>query len=223
MLITAIPITPGGIGIAEMAYKQRRYPQAIEGMRAFIRAYGNDGEAGELVVRAHWRIAQSWKARGRLSDYRAALVDVTTAFKRTGQPAGSIAAGYAAEARFILVDDKINGFESFQVKPGKPKTVEAYINTITKQIQNGSKQAQGIAAGYESVFPYRRPRWTIAGYVRQGRAYEILARAILNTPIVLPADLKRAFRQADEYEREEYQLDFEDKIRQVLDNQVRHK
>jgi tetratricopeptide (TPR) repeat protein len=207
--------------IAEMAYKQRRYPQAISGMRAFLEVYGNDGEAGELVVRAHWRIAQSWKARGRIKDYRAALEDVTRAYNRTGQPAGSIAAGYAAEARFILVDDRIKGFESFQIKPGKPKTVQAYIDTVTKQIGNGSKQAQSIADGYESVFPYRRPRWTIAAYVRQGRAYEILARSILNTPIVLPADLQRAFRQADEYEREEYQLDFEDKIRQVLDNQVR--
>jgi hypothetical protein len=190
-------------------------------MRAFIKVYGDDGEAGELVVRAHWRIAQSEKARGRIREYRGALEDVTRAYDRTGQPAGSIAAGYAAEARFILVDGEIQGFERFQIRPGKPKTVQAYIDTITKQIGAGSKQAQSIANGYESVFPYRRPRWTIAAYVRQGRAYEILARSILNTPIVLPADLQRAFRQADEYEREEYQLDFEDKIRQVLDNQVR--
>ena len=207
--------------IAEMAYKQRRYPQAIQGMRDFIKVYGGDDEAGELLVLAYWRIAQSWKARGRIKDYRAALEDVTSAFKRTGQPPGSIAAGYAAEARFILVDDRIKSFESFQIKPGKPKTVQGYVDTITKQIGDGSKQAQSIADGYESVFPYRRPRWTIAGYVRQGRAYEILARSILNTPIVLPADLQRAFRRADEYEREEYQLDFEDKVRQVLDSKVR--
>jgi hypothetical protein len=38
---------------------------------------------------------------------------------------------------------------------------------------------------------------------------------------VLPLDLQRAFRQADEYEREEYRFDFEDKVRQVLDQQVR--
>ena len=207
--------------IAEMAYKQRRYPEAISGMREFIRVYGNDGTAGELVVLAHWRIAQSWKARGRINDYRAALNDVTAAFQRTGQPAGSIAAGYAAEARFTLVDEDIQSFEKFAIKPGRPKTVEGYINTVTKQIEQGAKRAQEIADGYESVLPYRRPRWTIASYVRQGRAYEILARSILNTPIVIPLDLQRAFRQADQYEREEYQLDFEDKIRQVLDNQVR--
>jgi len=207
--------------IAEMAYRQQRYSQAIGGMREFIKVYGNDGEAGELVVQAYWRIAQSWKARGRMSDYRAALRDVTSSFERTGQPAGSVAAGYAAEARFIQVDGKLAGFEKFQVRPGKPTTVEAYISTITKQIGNGGKQAQSIANGYEPVFPYRRPRWTIASYVRQGRAYEVLARSILNTPIVMPTDLKRALRQAGADEREEYQLDFEDKVRQVLDTQVR--
>ncbi len=207
--------------IAEMAYRQKRYPQAISGMREFIKAYGSDGEAGDLLVQAYWRIAQSWKARGRMGDYRSALQEVTTAFQRTGQPAGSIAAGYAAEARFILVDGKLASFENFQIKPGKPKTVEAYINTITKQMSNGASQAQAVANGYEPVFPYRRPRWTIASYVRQGRAYEILARSILNTPVVIPSDLKQVLRKAGEDEREEYQLDFEDKVRQVLDTQVR--
>ncbi len=207
--------------IAEMAYKQRRYTEAIGGMRDFIRVYNNDGEAGELVVQAHWRIAQSLEAKGRSAEYRAALGGVTKSFGETGQPAGSLAAGYAAEARFILVDEKIEGFERFAIKPGRPKSVEAYVGTVTKQIDAGSQRALEIADGYETVFPYRRPRWTIAAYVRQGRTYETLARAILDTPIVLPADLQRALRRADEYEREEYRLDFEDKVRQVLDTKVR--
>ncbi len=207
--------------IAEMAYRQKRYPQAISGMREFIKVYGNDGDAGDLVVQAYWRIAQSWKARGRLKDYQTALSDVIAAYARTGEPPGSLAAGYAAEARFILVDGRLDGFERFQIKPGRPKTVDAYIKTITKQIGNGAQQAQAIADGYEPVFSYRRPRWTIASYVRQGRAYEVLARSILNTPIVVPVDLQRALRQAGPDEREEYRLDFEDKVRQVLDDQVR--
>jgi tetratricopeptide (TPR) repeat protein len=207
--------------IAEMAYRQERYPQAISGMREFIKQYGDDGKAGELVVQAHWRIAQSWKARGRMQDYRAALKDVINAYEQTGQPPGSLAAGYAAEARFTLADDRVDDFGKFQIRPGKPKTVEAYVKTITRQIAEGSKQAQSIAEGYDQVLPYRRPRWTIAAYVRQGRGYEILARAILNTPIVVPTDLQRSLRRAPPDEREEYRLDFEDKIRQVLDSKVR--
>jgi tetratricopeptide (TPR) repeat protein len=207
--------------IAEMAYKQRRYPQAIDGMQDFIRRYANDGEAGELVVQAHWRIAQSHKARGRLQDYRSALKDVISAYDRTGQLPGSLAALYAAEARFTLVDDRLEEFEKLQIRPGKPKTVEAYVDTINKQITEGSKQAQAVKEAYEPILSYRRPRWTIAAYVRQGRAYEVLARAILNAPIVVPTDLQRAFRQAGPDEREELELGLEDTIRQVLDAQVR--
>ncbi len=207
--------------IAEMAYEQQRYPQAISGMRAFIQQYGNDGAAGELVVQAHWRIAQSYEARGRTQDHRAALEDVIEAYERTGQPPGSLAAGYAAEATFILVDGRIDDFEKFRIRPGRPNTVDAYVNSVSRQIEEGAKRAQSVAEGYERVFPYRRPRWTIAAYVRQGRAYEILARAILNTPIVLPTDLQRALRRAGPDERDEYQFEFEDKIRQVLDAKVR--
>jgi tetratricopeptide (TPR) repeat protein len=207
--------------IAEMAYRQQRYPQAVAGMREFIGVYADDGEAGDLVVQAYWRIAESWKARGRAADYRNALVNVTTAFDRSGQPPGSIAAGYAAEARFILVDGKLASFERFEIKPGKPKTVEAYIKAVETQIESGAKQAQSIVEGYEPVFQYRRPSWTIASYVRQGRAYEILARSILNTPVVIPLDLQSALRRAGPDERQEYELDFDDKVRQVLDTQVR--
>ena len=57
--------------------------------------------------------------------------------------------------------------------------------------------------------------------MRQGRAYEVLARSILNTPVVMPLDLKKVLRQAGPDEREEYELDFDDKVRQVLDTQVR--
>lgn len=207
--------------IGEMAYKQRRYPQAIEGMREFIEAYRNDGAAGELVVQAYWRIAQSWKARGLMKEHRAALKDVTEAYERTGQPPGSIAAGYAAEARFTLADGQIAGFEKFQIKPGKPKTMEAYVNTITGQIRDGARQADAIKDGYEPVLAYRRPQWTIASYVRQGRAYEILARSVLNTPTVVPLDVQRALRQAGPDEREELELQLEDSIRQTLDSQAR--
>ncbi|MGB5812261.1 MAG: tetratricopeptide repeat protein [Polyangiales bacterium] len=207
--------------IAEMAYRQQRYVEAIRGMRDFIAAYGSDGQAGELVVQAYWRIAQSEKARGRSREYRAALQNVTEAFERTGQPAGSIAAGYAAEARFILADGRIDGFETFAIKVGKPRTMEGYTGTLAKQIDNGSAEAKSIVDGYEPVLQYRRPRWTIAAFVRQGRTYEILARAVLSAPFVMPLDMQKQLRKLDEYDREDIRLEVEDRVRQLLDERVR--
>jgi len=207
--------------IAEMAYRQQRYPEAIRAMHEFIKAYGNDGQAGDLVVQAYWRIAQSEKARRRSREYRAALVDVTKAYERTGQPPGSLAAGYAAEARFILADGKIDAFEKFQIKIGKPRTMEAYATTLAAQVEKGSAEAQSIVQGYEPVLEYRRPRWTIASFVRQGRTYEILARSILNAPFVMPLDMQKQLRKLDEYDREDIRLEVEDRVRQLLDEKVR--
>ncbi|MEM7136824.1 MAG: tetratricopeptide repeat protein [Myxococcota bacterium] len=207
--------------IGEMAYRQRRYVEAIGGMRNFIAAYGNDDQAGELVVQAYWRIAQSEKARGRSREYRAALGDVTKAFERTGQPAGSVAAGYAAEARFILADGRIDDFEKYEIKVGRPRTMEGYTATLAKQIDQGSAEAQSIVGGYEPVLEYRRPRWTIASFVRQGRTYEILARAVLNAPFVMPLDMQKQLRKLDEYDREDIRLEVEDRVRQLLDEKVR--
>ncbi|MCZ6806463.1 MAG: tetratricopeptide repeat protein, partial [Deltaproteobacteria bacterium] len=207
--------------IAEMAYRQQRYTEAIRGMREFIKAYGNDGQAGDFVVQAHWRIAQSEKARGRSREYRAALADVTKGYERTGQPPGSVAAGYAAEARFILADGKIGAFEKFQIKVGKPRTMGAYATTLAKRIEKGSAEAQSIVQGYEPVLQYRRPRWTIASLVRQGRTYEVLARSVLNAPFVMPIDMQKQLRKLDEYDREDIRLEVEDRVRQLLDEKVR--
>lgn len=207
--------------IAEMAYRQQRYPEAIRAMREFIRAYNDDGQAGDLVVQAYWRIAQSEKARGRFREYRAALVDVTKGYERTGQPPGSLAAGYAAEARFILADGKIDSFENFKIRVGKPRTMEGYANTLATQVSKGSAEAQAIVQGYEPVLEYRRPRWTIASFVRQGRTYEIMARSILSAPFVMPLDMQKQLRKLDEYDREDIRLEVEDRVRQLLDDKVR--
>ncbi len=207
--------------IADMAYRQRRYADAIQGMEEFISVYGNDGRAGELVVQAHWRIAQSQKALGRPRDYLAALDGVIRAYDRSGQRPGSIAAGYAAEAQFILADRRIDGFEEFKIDVGNPRSMQGYVNTLAARIDKGGAEAQSIVDGYEPVLQYRRPQWTIAAFVQQGRTYEVLARSVLNAPFVIPVDMRQTLRQVDEYDREEIRLQVEDTVRQVLDERTR--
>lgn len=207
--------------IGEMAYRQGRYSEAIRDMRAFIQQYESDGRAGDLVVQAYWRIAQSQNALGRKRDYQLALNDVIVGFARSGQPPGSMAAEHAAEAAFRLADTEIDGFEKYAIKPGRPPTMKAYVDTLAKQIDEGSGRAQAIVTDYEPVMQYRRPTWTIASYVRQGRTYEVLARGVLNAPFVMPADMQKKLRGLDEYDREDIRIQVEDQVRQVLDSRVR--
>jgi hypothetical protein len=191
-------------------------------MRSFINRYQSDRSAGELVVQAYWRIAQSTQnARSPQSRYRSALQDVVNAFSRSGQEPGSIAAEYAAHAKFILVDDGISSFEGFEIRPGRPATMQAYVNKIKQQIDEGANRAQTIKDGYEPVLGYRRPAWTIASFVRQGRAYEILARAVLNTPFITPNDLQRQMRRLPPDARDDIRLEIEGTVQGLLDERVR--
>ncbi len=209
--------------VAEMAYKQENWNLAIREMRDFIKRYKQDSKAGSVIVQAYWRIAESQKAKGtRGKEYHAALQDVVDAFASTNQARGSAAAEYAAESKFLLVDDSSESFESFTIKAGHPATMEAYIKKeISQQIGQGSKQATALAAGYDPIPAYGRPKWTIAAYVRQGRIYEVLAKAVLNMPFVMPKDINAQLKRLDPVAKEDMRVQIEDRVRQVLDEQVR--
>lgn len=209
--------------VAEMAYKQGDWNLAIREMRDFIKQYGADPKAGALIVQAYWRIAEAQKAKGITGrEYRAALEDVVSAFGRTGQTKGSVSAEYAAESQFRLVEEGAEAFETFAIKPGNPPTMDAYIKKgLLQEIESGSNRAASLAAGYDAIPAYGRPNWTIAAFVRQGRIYEVLARAVLNTPFVVPKDLNAQLKRLGPEQKEEVRVQIEDRIRQVLDERVR--
>jgi tetratricopeptide (TPR) repeat protein len=207
--------------VAEMSYKQQKWPETIKKMKEFIGRYSNDPAAGELVVLAYWRIAQATKSSGKQKDYEVALADVVSAYNKSGQPPGSMAAEYAAQAKFNLVDKGVEDFEKFQIKPGSPATMKAYVDSLKSQIDSGASQAKQRNDSYDAVAAYRRPTWTIAAYVRQGRVYEVLAKAVLNTPFTIPADMKKQMSKLPEASREDVRVQVEDSVRQLLDQQTR--
>ena len=207
--------------VAEMAYKLQQWTRTISEMQSFISRYTGDPGAGELVVQAYWRIAEARKALKQSKDYDVALREVVTAFSRSGQKAGSFAAEYAANAHFLLVDKGSEEFEKFAIQPGKPATLKSYVDAVKAQITNGATAAKLRAEAYNVVPPYNRPVWTVAALVRQGRIYEVLARAVLNTPFVVPADLQKKMKGLPADAKEDVKIQVEDAIRQLLDQQVR--
>jgi TolA-binding protein len=207
--------------VAEMSYKQNKWSDTVTKMKEFINRYQSDPAAGELVVLAYWRTAQAKKNAGKQRDYEVALADVVSAYGKSGQPPGSMAAEYAAQAKFALVDKGVDDFEKFQIKPGSPATMKAYVDGLKQQIDSGASQAKQRNESYDAVAAYKRPSWTIASFVRQGRIYEILAKAVLNTPFTIPADMKKQMAKLPEASREDVRVQVEDSVRQVLDTQTR--
>ncbi len=207
--------------VAEMAFKLQQWSKAVTDLRAFISRYQSDKAAGEQIVQAYARIAEARKAQGSPKDYRAARNDVITGFARSGQAPGSYAAEYAASAQFEQIDESSHDFDNFAIKPGKPATLDAYVKGVASQIGVGSREAKSKAEAYNVVPTYRRPTWTIAAFVRQGRIYEILAKAVLNTPFVVPADLQKKMKGLPPDSQDEIKGQVEDAIHQLLDTQVR--
>ncbi|MFK7990747.1 MAG: tetratricopeptide repeat protein [Sandaracinaceae bacterium] len=209
--------------VAEMQFKRRSWTNARREMESFISRYSNDAGATELLVLASHRIAESHReANARQSTQESSLQDVVRAYDRfNGQP-GSMAAEYAASSRFRLVDPELEELEGLSINPGRQANVDAFVAELNSQIQDGSRRTQAVTQGYEPILAYRRPAWTIAALARQGRAYEILARAVLNANVsTLPTDLQRQFRNVPPEVRDELQFGFEDRVRQTLDGQVR--
>ncbi len=207
--------------IAEMSYKQRQYPSAIRGMRQFINAYKGDPGAGELVVLAYWRIAQSFEAQRAEREYLRALQDVVDAFKSSGQEPGSLAAEYAAHSHFILADQDNDKIESYKVNPGKPKTIQDYVKKLKSEIDRGANMVSTMKEDYEPILGYRRPTWAVAALVRQGRLYEVLAKEVLTAKFVTPTDIQRQLRGASFEVQDDLRLQIETAVQQVLDQYIR--
>jgi cellulose synthase operon protein C len=210
--------------IAEINYAEAPTTAGLRAMREFIAAYRNDPQAATLVVRAHWFVAEAigkMKATpSQQRDHRSALEGVVSAFRSSGLPAGSVAAEYAAQAKFMLVD-RIDELENWKIDVGSPRTLEAYVQTLMREIERGAQRATAMKDGYEPIIAFNRPGWIIAAYVRQGRVYELLTKAVLELPFVVPDDLKREMRGLSADDREEIRFQIEDRIRQVLDVHAR--
>jgi tetratricopeptide (TPR) repeat protein len=209
--------------VAEMSYRRRDWAGTIREMQGFLDRYRGDGGAGELLVTAAWRIVEARQQLRQERDTRAALQNVVSTYERSGQQPGSAAAEFASQARFTIANEGLPPLrESVRVAPGRQPTVQSFVQAIRTQIDNDAREVRTVVDGYAPVLGYRRPTWTIAAFVQQGQAYEILASAIINATLTpLPDDLQQRMRRASADVRSEVELQFQDQVRQVLEEQIR--
>jgi TolA-binding protein len=194
-----------GFRAVEMTYKQQDWRGTVRDMKAYIAEYRTLGAAGQYRVRAAYLIADSHQKLRSTTEYYRALEGVTSEFQTSGEKAGSLSAEYAAEARFRLVDREIDSLEGYKVG-GTSKQ-------ITQQIEDGARRVAELEKSYKAVTAYRRPAWTVASHYRIGYAYELLAKALLESEpptdseqiLVnsLPADVRRDLARIPAAQRRE--------------------
>lgn len=206
--------------IAMIALNARNYPTALSAFRDFISRYGSSATSGELVVEAYWHIAEIRRAQNDTRNLNGALQDVVLAFDRSRQPAGSMAAEYAANARFLIVDAGFPQFEGLAITMPAPANAAGMAPALRSTIDGAIARTNTLVAGYDPLTAYRRPQWTIAAFVRQGRAFEVLRGAIRAMTVPLPPDIQRAMRAQPAEDREIFQAEFQDQVRALLDEQA---
>jgi tetratricopeptide (TPR) repeat protein len=199
---------------AEMLARRGEWPAALRAMRDFLRAHERDAD-GETIVAAYARIAEAQSHGGTRAQRLAALRDVVAACERTHGTPGSASAEHAARAAFELAEAEA-GSAAFTVDPGRPRTLEAYVERLQVEIARGRSDATRAAAAYRRVLAYGRPAWSIAALAREGRIEETLARGILDAPFVVPADLARQLRRVPADRRAQLAAEIEDRIRARL-------
>ncbi len=175
---------------AEMSVKSRDWSKARRDMREFLVLYRMEDAAAPFRVRAALELAHANRKLGRARETRAALKRVTKEFLTSGEKAGSVTAGYAAEARFLSIDERMRSFERLGI--GKK------IGNATKRRESLVVRAVELQKAYENLFAYRRPRWTVAASCRIGQVHDLLAEK-------LPTSEAEASSQARERAVAEYE------------------
>lgn len=203
-----------GYKAAEMAFKREDWRGTISEMRAYITEYRTMPEAGPYRVKAAYNIAEANEKMRRERDYFQSLENVIREFQASGEKSGSLSAEYAAEARFRLVDRDITKLEGYKIG-GKAKIMDA-------QIEDGARRVIELEKAYKTVTAYRRPEWTVASHFRIGYAYELLAKAMLDSEPptdteqiiigALPPDVRRELKRMPPADRRELLADQIDTI-----------
>ena len=158
--------------------------RAEQELSQFVGRYAQTPSAAPQVVEAYVRL-------GKLEQKQGNPFDATENYKRAAQlgqklPPGSDAAEYAAEAAFLLAEQKLQEVERLKIG-GSGKELEGSISAFNKKVQE-------TVVVYDKVLTYRRANQTLAAYFRMGYVFELYAKAFLAAPC--PPEVRRLGAEA---------------------------
>ena len=167
------PVKKGAVAFfrAGMIYKKMGDNKSmVKIFREFARTYGSVEDQAASVVEGLYLIASMADKRGDWRTARKYYQQTQSEFGRLGLAPASDAAEYAANAAFMLVERKMEGFKKVTIKGG--------ITTLKRQEAKMAKKAIALKAEYDKIWTYKRARWMLASMYRSGLIYDHFARTL---------------------------------------------
>ncbi len=118
--------------------------------------------------------------------------DVLAAYKRVRDefinrklPAATPAAGFAAKADFLIMEEKFKAFQKKELKFGsKPDQIKKTFDSFTNE-------AKQLNEDYQKIWAYKDATWTLASFLRSGDVYYEFAQKLIKAADNPPDDLKK--------------------------------
>lgn len=162
--------------------RMKDYRGQIAALQEFQKRFSKDPKQSELIVEAHRKIADAHRVLGSEKAEQQSLEECVAEYKRRGMKSDNgIASNAAAEAQFRLSERDFEAFDKLKIG-GKGKALETSVKTKLASLKKA-------AEAYNTVVPYKRIEWTLAGFYRKGFLLERLATSFVEAPI--PPDVKR--------------------------------
>jgi tetratricopeptide (TPR) repeat protein len=160
-------------------------------LRDFIKKFNNQPEAGDLVVQAYMKQALVTESSGRGREVvLAAYRKVRDEFIAHRLPPATQAAGFAAKADFLILEEKFKAFQKKELRFGsKPDQIKRTFDSFTAE-------AKELNAEYQKIWDYKDATWTLAAFLRSGDIYYEFAQKLIKAANNPPDDVKRLAKMA---------------------------
>jgi len=160
-------------------------------LKDFIKKFNSHAEAGDLVVQAHMKLAviteQSSKDKTAVLN---AYKKVRDEFVSKRLPAATPAAGFAAKADFLIVEEKFKAFQKKELKFGsKPEQIKKTFEAFTAE-------SKALNEEYQKIWNYKDATWTLAAFLRSGDIYYEFAQKLIKAANNPPDDVKKLAKMA---------------------------
>ena len=124
------------------------------------------------------------------SDVLAAYKRVRDEFISRKLPAATPAAGFAAKADFMIMEEKFKAFQKKELKFGsKPEQIKKIFDVV-------HRRGQALNEDYQKIWNYKDATWTLASFLRTGDVYYEFAQKLIKAADNPPDELKKLAKQA---------------------------